>query len=79
LSGILRRFPLRRVGGVRRGGECCADMAYYLVNRCDQHTDPYDCPDVIVVKGNNGYGIPIHDGGSSFIQIKRCPWCGQRL
>jgi predicted RNA-binding Zn-ribbon protein involved in translation (DUF1610 family) len=54
-------------------------MAYHLVNRCDQHSDPYDCPDVIVVKDRNSYGIPVRDGGSSFIQIKRCPWCGKRL
>ena len=69
----------RRVGGVERGSECCANMAYHLVNRCDQHSDPYECANVIVIHESNGYGIPIHDGGASFIQIKHCPWCGKRL
>ena len=25
------------------------------------------------------FGIPIHDGGSSFIKINYCPWCGTKL
>jgi hypothetical protein len=25
------------------------------------------------------YGIPIHDGGTSCIIIKYCPWCGKKL
>ena len=25
------------------------------------------------------FGIPIHDGGSSFIKINFCPWCGKNL
>ncbi|MFB9422507.1 DUF6980 family protein [Nonomuraea rubra] len=25
------------------------------------------------------YGLPIHDGGSSSIAIRYCPWCGARL
>lgn len=25
------------------------------------------------------YGVPILDGGSSYIVITFCPWCGQRL
>jgi hypothetical protein len=25
------------------------------------------------------YGIIVHDGGSSMIQIHFCPWCGTRL
>ena len=25
------------------------------------------------------YGIPVHDGGTSFILIEYCPWCGKEL
>ena len=25
------------------------------------------------------FGIPVIDGGSSFIEICFCPWCGQKL
>ena len=25
------------------------------------------------------YGVPIRDGGSSFLEIEYCPWCGCRL
>ena len=43
-------------------------------------------PDAIIIgdkvfksKKNKDYGIIIHDGGSSFITIKFCPWCGKKL
>ena len=25
------------------------------------------------------YGVPIRDGGSSFLQMEYCPWCGVKL
>ena len=25
------------------------------------------------------YGLVVHDGGSSMVQIQFCPWCGTRL
>jgi hypothetical protein len=25
------------------------------------------------------FGIIIHDGGNSFLEINYCPWCGKRL
>jgi predicted RNA-binding Zn-ribbon protein involved in translation (DUF1610 family) len=59
--------------------ECCGAMARHLAHRCDVHSDPYDCPDAIVVKVAHGYGLPIHDGGSAHIAIRHCPWCGRRL
>lgn len=45
------------------------------------HPDPFDCADHIVfydVKART-YGIIIHDGGSSFVTIAYCPWCGTKL
>lgn len=40
--------------------------------------DNVDTP-IIHVKRFDEYGIKIWDGGSSFIQIEFCPWCGERL
>lgn len=41
---------------------------------------PNDVDSVIkYVAAFDEYGIQIHDGGSSFIQIDYCPWCGAKL
>lgn len=59
---------------------CCDTMRAKLDWSCDQHSDPNDCPDCIVRYYPSGvYGIPVHDGGSSFIVIQYCPWCGATL
>ena len=60
---------------------CCTTMETHLKWKCDQHANPDDCPDCIVRSYGSGgqYGIPIHDGGSSFIRIDYCPWCGAFL
>ncbi|MCP2362708.1 hypothetical protein HD597_009728 [Nonomuraea thailandensis] len=56
-------------------------MATRLEHACDLHPEPFDCPDAVVtfLAEYRGYGLPIHDGGSSFIAIRHCPWCGARL
>jgi hypothetical protein len=48
---------------------------------CNQHTDIYSCPDVLIryTPKFDEYGIIIHDGGSAASSIKYCPWCGQPL
>ncbi|WP_322749836.1 MULTISPECIES: DUF6980 family protein [unclassified Frankia] len=60
----------------------CCDMMTRQINwRCDQHSDPFDCPDALVdfsVRFQE-YGLIIHDGGTSNIAIAFCPWCGTRL
>ena len=40
-----------------------------------------ECSDAIIHYDNkfNEYGIMIHDGGTSHIIIKFCPWCGRKL
>lgn len=59
---------------------CCETMKCHLEYKCDIHTDPFECPDKIIVKSKDkDYGIIIHDGGSSFITIEFCPWCGKKL
>jgi hypothetical protein len=49
--------------------------------KCDIHSDKYECPDSLVVYSRKytEYGIIIHDGGTSYILIKYCPWCGAKL
>lgn len=54
----------------------CVHVAYHSTHTCSMHSDPWECPDMILVRTHKGFGIPIRDGGSSFIQIEFCPWCG---
>lgn len=60
---------------------CCVQMESQLSNVCDQHTDRYDCPDALIdyLAKFDEYGLILHDGGKSIIQISFCPWCGVRL
>jgi len=48
---------------------------------CDQHADPFECPDALVVhhEAFGEYGIVVHDGGPSYVLIRHCPWCGEDL
>jgi hypothetical protein len=69
---------------VEKKGGCvedfpCVHLAYYSLLDCPDHTDPWDCPDVLVVKLRNGFGLPIRDGGCSYVRITHCPWCGKPL
>ena len=60
---------------------CCDDMDRALDHSCDQHADPFDCADTVLVYHEpfNEYGIPIRDGSMSYLLIDHCPWCGTRL
>jgi hypothetical protein len=60
---------------------CCENMKEQLLRTCDVHADPSDCPDALVVHVEEAgeFGIRIHDGGSSFVSIRHCPWCGAGL
>jgi Domain of unknown function (DUF6980) len=48
---------------------------------CSQHTDVFDCPDALVCYSArfDEYGLLVHDGGTSYIIIEYCPWCGVKL
>jgi hypothetical protein len=67
-----------KISKVKVGLHCCTKMAYYLT--FDKRTKDVN-PDAIIRfhKKSRDYGIPIHDGGSSFIEIEFCPWCGAKL
>ena len=60
---------------------CCEMMKENSQFTCNKCTDEYDCPDTLIHfdKSNNEFGIIIHDGGTSFIEISYCPWCGINL
>ncbi len=60
---------------------CCEDMRGQVEHVCDIHDSPFDCADHIIYYNNvfDEYGIIIHDGGSSYISISHCPFCGKRL
>jgi hypothetical protein len=60
---------------------CCNDMTDRVNYVCHQHEDPFDCPDNLIFYSSkfDEYGIIVHDGGSSFIEISFCPWCGAKL
>ncbi|HET6249349.1 MAG TPA: hypothetical protein VFE47_16755 [Tepidisphaeraceae bacterium] len=60
---------------------CCHEMKQQAEHACQQHPNRFDCPDCLIhySKERNLYGIIIHDGGSSFVAIRHCPWCGTEL
>lgn len=62
-------------------GICCNTMKYHLEYKCDIHKNDFDCPDKIIFKSKKekNFGIIIHDGGSSYIEIIFCPFCGNKL
>lgn len=57
----------------------CVDIAYRSTMPCKEHPAPVPCPDRLVIPWKNGWAIPVYDGGSSFIPIDYCPWCGISL
>ena len=56
---------------------CCEPMRHHSTLSCTVHASAQECPDVLVTWSNqHGPGLPVRDGGSSFVGIKFCPWCG---
>ncbi|SHG80003.1 DUF6980 family protein [Cognatishimia maritima] len=58
---------------------CCTRLKSDLEQTCALHADRFECPDALINKSKYGYGIIIHDGGSSSISISFCPWYGTKL
>ena len=59
---------------------CCEDMRREVERVCEQHADRFACPDCLVQYWPmlREYGLIVHDGGSSVIVIRFCPWCGAK-
>jgi hypothetical protein len=49
---------------------CCDMMRYYI-----DHEDRV----IYYWARFDEYLVPVHDGGTSGIQMRYCPWCGARL
>lgn len=60
---------------------CCEMMNRQIEVACEEHISPFDCADNVIYYSQklNEYGLIIHDGGSSFITIEFCPFCGTKL
>jgi hypothetical protein len=58
---------------------CCERMDRDLNRSCAEHESPYDCPDALIDLVRGRYGLIVHDGGPSVIEINFCPWCGVNL
>ena len=58
---------------------CCEMFEADLTRTCTKHRHRFECPDALIGPAGDGYGIYVHDGGSSVIRIRYCPWCGTKL
>jgi hypothetical protein len=49
--------------------------------RCSDHESIFHCSDNLIYYNNkiDEYGLIIHDGGSSYVCISYCPFCGTEL
>lgn len=56
---------------------CCKFMKCQLTKECVQHPNQ-TCPDQVIRKYKNNYGIP-HADGISYYRINFCPACGKKL
>lgn len=56
-------------------------MARHTGNMCEEHSNPYECPDHVIsyLPVFDEYGLIIHDGGASSYGISFCPFCGAKL
>lgn len=60
---------------------CCQGMESAVTSACDMHADRFDCPDALLhhSEARGTYGLIVHDGGRSFVEIAYCPFCGAAL
>lgn len=70
-----------RNAGMNYKNYCCVQMAYYLIeDKLSRKSEELNYDAVVThTYGRKEFGIPIHDGGSSYIKINYCPWCGKSL
>jgi len=60
---------------------CCLRLANHISDGILGNGEiDYDNADIVIIKMDDGkIGLPIHDGGKSFITINYCPFCGSKL
>lgn len=56
-------------------------MNFYATYHDEDYPDPWESADVMIVYESKErfYAMPLRDGGSSFILISHCPFCGTNL
>ncbi len=55
-------------------------MTKAVTSTCPKHKNRFDCPDALIETVDpNTYGLIVHDGGSSIVEIHFCPFCGKNL
>ena len=59
---------------------CCGSMEYYC-GLAAGNAEDFRLSDAIMlyIDKFDEYGIPVHDGGGSSVDIRYCPWCGKKL
>jgi len=60
---------------------CCDEMERKINQKCEFNKSVFECPDNLIWFDSkfNEYGLIIHDGGESYVEINYCPWCGCKL
>jgi hypothetical protein len=60
---------------------CCDAMEKAVTSSCPDHPRRFDCPDALIdySRRSDAFGLIVHDGGSSAIGIRFCPFCGSSL
>lgn len=60
---------------------CCNQMMEILNLDCNEGESSFQCSNSVMYYNEkfDEYGMIIHDGGSSYIKIDFCPWCGKKL
>jgi hypothetical protein len=66
---------------MEKSRHCCEDMTGAVTSACAEHPDRTACPDALVDYASrfDEYGLIIHDGGTSTLAIRFCPFCGTSL
>lgn len=59
---------------------CCSRMIEALTKKCSRHKDRFECPDTLIVEGDDGdLGIHLPETGQAYFKISFCPWCGKNV
>ncbi|ELT9178282.1 MULTISPECIES: DUF6980 family protein [Enterococcus] len=60
---------------------CCENMNNFTKDDNGLNSELYQNPDVLIVyiPKYDEYGLIIHDGEESSIEINYCPWCSTKL
>ena len=60
---------------------CCEILKHAAEYKCQEHVNPFDCPDQVVIRNDLGdFGLLVRNPKSPLVTlIYYCPWCGAKL